>query len=61
MSFKTKGYGVIKKAISKELADFCYNYFLIKRSVADTFFTQLFDHTPICLNLKTRAHTLNYR
>ena len=39
MSFKTKGYGVIKKAISKELADFCYNYFLIKRSVADTFFT----------------------
>jgi len=39
MSFKSKGYGVIKKAISKELADFCYNYFLIKRSVADTFFT----------------------
>ena len=39
MSFKTKKYGVIKKAVSKELADFCYNYFLIKRSVADTFFT----------------------
>jgi len=39
MSFKSKKYTVIKNAISKELADFCYNYFLIKRSVADTFYT----------------------
>ena len=39
MSFKSKKYTIIRKAISKELADFCYNYFLIKRSVADTFYT----------------------
>jgi hypothetical protein len=42
MSFKNKKYIVIKKAISKELADFCFNYFLIKRSVADTFYNEKF-------------------
>ena len=31
-------YKVIKKAISKELADFVYSYFLTKRQVARTFF-----------------------
>jgi len=36
MSFKKKKYLVIKKAISKELAEFCFHYFLIKRKVADT-------------------------
>ena len=34
MSFKKNKYQVIKKAISKELADFCYQYFLNKRAVA---------------------------
>ena len=34
MSFKKNKYQVIKKAISKELADFCYQYFLNKREVA---------------------------
>jgi len=36
MSFKKKKYLVIKNAISKELADFCFHYFIIKRKVADT-------------------------
>ena len=31
MSFKEKNYEVCKKAISKELASFCYRYFLLKR------------------------------
>ena len=34
MSFKKNNYQVIKGAISKELADFCYQYFLNKRKVA---------------------------
>ena len=34
MSFKKDKYQVIKSAISKELADFCYQYFLNKRAVA---------------------------
>jgi hypothetical protein len=34
MSFKKNKYQVIKKAISTELADFCYQYFLNKRAVA---------------------------
>ena len=34
MSFKKNKYQVIKGAISKELADFCYQYFLNKRKVA---------------------------
>ena len=34
MSFKKNKYQVIKNAISKELADFCYQYFLNKRAVA---------------------------
>lgn len=33
-SFKQNKYKVIKGAISKELADFCYQYFLNKRAVA---------------------------
>ena len=31
MSFKKNKYSVIKGAISKELANFCYTYFLNKR------------------------------
>jgi hypothetical protein len=34
MSFKKNKYTVLKKTISKELADFCYDYFLTKRKVA---------------------------
>jgi len=31
MSFKEKGYEICKGAVSKELASFCYRYFLLKR------------------------------
>jgi hypothetical protein len=37
-NFKKDGFIIVNKAISKELALFIYNYFLIKRQVADTFF-----------------------
>ena len=43
MSFKKNKYSVIKGAISKELANFCYTYFLNKRRVARF----LFDHKYI--------------
>jgi len=36
MNFKKDRYIVIKNAITKELASFCYDYFLLKRKVADT-------------------------
>jgi hypothetical protein len=38
MNFKKNKYTIIEKAISKELADFCYNYFMLKRQVARTMF-----------------------
>jgi hypothetical protein len=38
MSFKKNKYSVLKNAISKELADFAYQYFLNKRSVAKVLF-----------------------
>jgi len=38
MSFKKNNYQVIKGAISKELADFCYQYFCNKRKVAKHLF-----------------------
>lgn len=40
MSFKKNKYQVIKNAISKELADFCYQYFLNKRKVARYLFDE---------------------
>ena len=40
MSFKTKKYLVVKNAISKELAIFVYNYFLMKRNVANILFKE---------------------
>jgi len=40
MSFKKDKYQVIKNAISKELADFCYQYFLNKRQVARHLFDE---------------------
>ena len=36
--FKEKNYKVLKQAISPELADFIYKYFLMKRQVARTFY-----------------------
>ena len=36
--FKEKHFFVIKNAISKDVAEFAYNYFLMKRRVARTFF-----------------------
>ena len=36
MSFKKNKYTIIKNAISKDLATFCYNYILIKKQVYDT-------------------------
>ncbi len=42
MSFKKDKYQVIKGAISKELADFCYQYFLNKRAVARHLFDDKF-------------------
>jgi hypothetical protein len=38
MSFKKKKYKIIKKVITKDLALFIYNYFLMKRQVAKTLF-----------------------
>jgi len=35
MTFKTKKYQVIKKAVSYELANFIFNYFLLKRDAVD--------------------------
>ena len=42
MSFKKYKYQVIKGAISTELADFCYQYFLNKRAVARHLFDDKF-------------------
>jgi hypothetical protein len=38
MSFKKNKYSVLKNAISKELAEFVYKYFLNKRNVAKVLF-----------------------
>jgi len=40
MSFKRNKYSVLKKAISREMADFCYAYFINKRNVARFLFDQ---------------------
>ena len=40
MTFKKNKYEIIKKAISPDLAEFCYAYFLNKRSVAKFLFEQ---------------------
>ena len=36
MSFEKNKYTVIKEAISKDMATFIYNYFLMKKQVYDT-------------------------
>ena len=38
MSFEKENYTVVKKAITKELAAFLYNYFTVRRIVTDTYF-----------------------
>jgi len=38
MNFKKDGYIIIKKAISEEIANFVYKYFLLKRRVTQTLF-----------------------
>lgn len=38
MTFKKQKYTIVKKSITKDLALFIYNYFLLKRQVADTLF-----------------------
>lgn len=38
-NFKEKGFIVLKKIISKEIADFCFQYLLLKKQVAYTLFT----------------------
>ena len=40
MSFKKNKYVVIKEAVPKDIANFVYNYFLLKRTVARTLFDQ---------------------
>ena len=40
MSFKKNKYSVLKNAISREMADFCFAYFLNKRKVARFLFDQ---------------------
>jgi len=42
MDFKKNKYIIIKRAISKDLAKFCYDYFIIKRQVAKTMFNNNF-------------------
>ena len=38
MSFQKNNYCVIKEAVPKQIAEFVYNYFMMKRQVARTFF-----------------------
>tara|TARA_Y100001951_G_C11270423_1_gene258373 strand:- start:123 stop:734 length:612 start_codon:yes stop_codon:yes gene_type:complete len=38
VAFNKKGYEVVKKVISKEMSEFIFNYFILKRQVADTFY-----------------------
>jgi hypothetical protein len=40
MSFNKKKYTVVRNALSKEMAYFCYRYFLFKRQVAQTLFKE---------------------
>jgi hypothetical protein len=42
MNFQKEKYCVIKKAISKDMSDFIYKYFLLKRQVAQTLFNSKF-------------------
>jgi intracellular septation protein A len=46
MSFQQNKYQVIKNAISYELANFCFNYFLLKRDAIK----YMYDHNLIAEN-----------
>ena len=48
-----KTYKIIKQAISKELADFTYQYFLLKRSVARKYFDERYINGNIITKIKT--------
>ena len=37
-NFKKDGFTIIRKAIDPKIADFVYNYFLMKKQVTETFF-----------------------
>jgi hypothetical protein len=41
MSFQQNKYQVIKNAISYELANFCFNYFLLKRDAIKYMYDQI--------------------
>ena len=47
--FKEKHFFVIKEAVSKDVASFVYNYFMMKKQVARTFFDTKFI-SPLQLN-----------
>ena len=48
MTFKTKKYQVIKNALNYELANFIYNYFLLKREAVDYMYkSNIHSHDPI--------------
>jgi hypothetical protein len=48
MSFQENKYQVIKKAVSYELANFCFNYFLLKRDAVDYMYkNNLHSQSPI--------------
>ena len=42
INFKKDKYAVIKKVLSKELSEYIFNYFMIKRQVATTLFYSKF-------------------
>ena len=63
MSFKRNKYKVLKQAISKELAEFVYTYFLNKRRVARFLFDQNIYHRLLIIGVygminKFLIHTL---
>ena len=41
INFKNKKYIVVRKAISKEMAAFLYDYFIMKRNVAKTLYEEI--------------------
>ena len=51
MSFKKNKYIVIKEAVPKDIAEFVYNYFLMKRQVAKTLFDERYIWKLMCSGL----------
>ena len=50
--FKQKNYFVIKKAISKEFAEFIYNYLILKSNVVDNLFKDKYHIDRLLKNIK---------